>query len=708
MRRNPRLFRLATSVALGALLCDAAWPLAAVAQPPPPLPPAQGQPDQNQADPPARVGRIAAITGAVSFHNQGDTQWSAASVNYPVSSGNAFWTEPSAETQLEISDSRIALAGGSEFDVYTLDASGLQGVAMQGETYMHLRDLAPNEAWSVQTPRGLVHLGGEGRYGIVVGTTDQPTLITVLDGSAQIEGPGVSLQIAAGQTATINGTDTFQGNIGPVSPDAFLTERLNAERPPPSVASVPPQVAVMPGGADLYGVGSWSQAPEYGQVWYPPVSPGWVPYREGHWAYVAPWGWTWIDDAPWGFAPFHYGRWLQVGGRWGWTPGDAAVSGPPVYAPALVTFIGIGAGVALGAALASGSIGWVPLGPREPFRPWYHASDNYVRQVNVSHVTNITNINNVTINNYVNRGAATSIPAAAMVGSRPVQAVAQPVTPQQFAAARPILGQQPLRPTAATAGVTPAVAHQLNLAPNPGARPAPGPAVRVQAPGPAGAAFARPALAPPGRPAPGNAAIRPATGGAPSTPEPGRLPLAAPGGRPATGAAPNTPEPNRPALTVPNARPGAPAMTVPNAHAGAPAVTVPNARPGAPAVTVPNAHPGAPSATAPQTARPSGPPGGPVPPVAAPKPPPPPQVTPRPTPEVARPAPQVPPAPHPEPQIIAPPAAPARPEVRPAPPPPRPEPVARPAPPPRPEPAARPAPPPRAEPVQREKKPDQH
>ena len=110
-----------------------ALPLAAVAQPaPPPLPPAQGQPDQNQADPPARVGRIAAITGAVSFHNQGDTEWSTASVNYPVSTGNAFWTEPAAETQLEISDSRIALAGGTEFDVYALDASGLQGVAVQG------------------------------------------------------------------------------------------------------------------------------------------------------------------------------------------------------------------------------------------------------------------------------------------------------------------------------------------------------------------------------------------------------------------------------------------------------------------------------------------------------------------------------------------------------------------------------------------------
>ena len=130
-------------------------------------------------------------------------------------------------------------------------------------------------------------------------------------------------------------------------------------------------------------------------------------------------------------------------------PGNALRPGGTISGPTLMLL----ADVAMYVAVLA-SIGWVPLGPREPFRPWYHASDNYVRQVNVSHVTNITNINNVTINNYVNRGGATSIPAAAMAGSRPVQAVAHPITPQQFAAARPILGQQPLRPTAATAGVS--------------------------------------------------------------------------------------------------------------------------------------------------------------------------------------------------------------------------------------------------------------
>ena len=278
----------------------------------------------------------------------------------------------------------------------------------------------------------------------------------MLDGTADVQGPNLSLQVSANQTATIVGTGTFLGSIGPAQRDAFLDARLAAERPPQHIAAaIPQQVAVMPGGSEVIENGSWSAAPEYGQVWYPPVSPGWVPYRHGHWAYVAPWGWTWVNDASWGFAPFHYGRWLQLDGRWAWTPG-AALVGPPVYAPALVAFIGIGAGVAIGAALTAGSVGWVPLGPHEVFHPWYRASDAYVRQVNISHVTNMQTINNtnVTVNNFINRGAATQVPAAALTGSRPIQGIAQPVTEQQFAAARPVIGQQPLSPTAATAGVT--------------------------------------------------------------------------------------------------------------------------------------------------------------------------------------------------------------------------------------------------------------
>jgi hypothetical protein len=325
MRWNTTLFRLSASVAMAAMLVETAMPLTAAAQPaPPPLPQAgQPAPDQSQEDPPERVGRVAAITGTVSFHNPGDSQWSPASVNYPVSSGNSFWTDPVARLRLDISDSRIEMSGGTQFDVSTLNTNGLDAVAAQGETYLHLRNLRPDEEWSVQTPRGLVRLGGNGRYDIVVGTTADPTLITVVDGSADIQGPGMSLQVGANQTATLTGTDHFEGRIGPVHGNPFLTAMLNAERPPPRV-QVPTQivaeVSAMPGGSDVIDSGDWGDAPGYGPVWYPPVPAGWVPYRQGHWAFIAPWGWTWIDQAPWGYR-FMPPRWWRLSGSaraWLW------------------------------------------------------------------------------------------------------------------------------------------------------------------------------------------------------------------------------------------------------------------------------------------------------------------------------------------------------------------------------------------------------
>src|SRR5438552_2167571 len=119
------------------------------------------------------------------------------------------------------------------------------------------------------------------------------------------------------------------------------------------------------------------------------VVAGWAPYRYGHWAWVEPWGSTWIDDAPWGFAPFHYGRWVYVGNGWAWVPGRVVAR--PVYAPALVAFVG-GRDWSVAIGVGEG-VAWFPLAPEEPYYPAYHVSNTYVRNVNVTNVTNVTNIN---------------------------------------------------------------------------------------------------------------------------------------------------------------------------------------------------------------------------------------------------------------------------------------------------------------------------
>jgi hypothetical protein len=529
MRTCSDLFRLIGLVAIATLLADPTLVQGAWGQSSPPLPPLVAAPGTSTtADPPARVGRLALVTGIVSFHTAADTDWSPASLNYPVATGDSFWTQPDAEADLELGGTRIDMAATTEVDLNTLDASGTNATLPQGEIYIDIRALMPNETVTLETPRGTVIIATPGQYDVVAGDTADPTVVTVVTGAAQVTGTDLTLNVGSNQAATLTGTDTFQGSVGPEAQDAFLSAMLAREQataPAPGSAAPPLAIVELPGGEDLTTVGTWATAPNYGEVWYPPVLAGWVPYRDGHWAYVAPWGWTWVDADPWGFAPFHYGRWAHIGDRWGWLPGvEARAVARPVYAPALVTFFGVGAGVAIG-----GSVGWCPLAPGEVYHPWYHASERYVREVNVhvTNVTNITRVTNVTIDHYRNAHFATVVPAATLADSRPVAREARPVSVQELAAAHPVVDREPLRPTARTAGVTPAVARQLHIETPRGApapRAAPGPAVHPVAQTQAGRPRVVP-LRPPVKPAaarPGQPVEHPAeTSHGPTPPAPG-------------------------------------------------------------------------------------------------------------------------------------------------------------------------------------------
>ena len=389
--QNPR-FRLAATVAVTALLLPQVLPRSAMAQATPPPLRESVAPDQQGGDPPTRVGRLARLTGSVSFHAQDDEQWNPATLNFPVVQGNAFWTEPNAQAVIEISASRIAMAPGTELDVATLTDTAFQGTQSQGELYLRIRAATPDETYAVQTPRGLVTLTSPGRYGVVAGDTQSPTTVTVIEGTAHVEGPGVSLDIGANQMASVTGGDTFQGEVGPAQRDAFLTAMLAASarrsrrvlrhrlwwprcRAATTWRSTAPGPTVRITGRS--GIRRWHRTGcpivrAAGPMSRPGAGPGWTARRGGSRRSTT--------DA--GSRP----------GTLGLDPRRRGRSPRPVYAPALVTFLGVGAvaGIGIGAALAGGRVGWLPLGPREPFHPWYRASDRYFRQVNVTHVANFT------------------------------------------------------------------------------------------------------------------------------------------------------------------------------------------------------------------------------------------------------------------------------------------------------------------------------
>jgi hypothetical protein len=394
------------------------------------------------ADPPARVGRLSKIDGTVWMHMSDEDQWSPAVINYPVTTGSAFWTEPQVRADLRVGPIAIHLDGGTEFDVVALDDQQLLANAPQGRINVWVASARPNDFYSIATPHGALEITGPGTFRITAGSEEEPTEVAVLDGSALLVGPASTIELRRGEAAIASGpTDNPSYSVAPTRPTPFdeaSRDSEGRERKLPARRYVSPE---MTGYEDLDTYGSWRTESDVGPVWYPQAVPAdWQPYRYGHWAWVNPWGWTWIDDQPWGFAPFHYGRWTRIRDRWGWIPGRLIPR--PCYAPALVAFIG-GPGWHPGLSLGPDRpVGWFPLAPREVYVPSHPASVTYVRQINITNVVNVTHITSATIHgghashaNYRNREDAVVVRQSDFAGSRPVARAALAVHPEALAAA---------------------------------------------------------------------------------------------------------------------------------------------------------------------------------------------------------------------------------------------------------------------------------
>jgi hypothetical protein len=302
----------------------------------------------------------------------------------------------------------------------------------------------------------------------------------------------------------------------------------------------------MTGYEDLDAYGAWREMPEYGWCWAPArVAVGWAPYRFGHWVWIAPWGWTWVDDEPWGFAPFHYGRWAYHRSVWMWVPGPIHVR--PVYAPALVAWVG-GSGFTFSVSFGGGGgIGWFPLGPHEVFVPAYRVSERYFTNVNVTNtvvnrmtVVNFYNNRNVQNITYVNRtapGAVTVVSHDTFVNARPVMRNVVNVPDRELASA----------PVVRTVSASPDRASVYGAGNRNASRPPAGTVNRAvvvrHSPPPEPNQFARPENVPSYRP-PSRVADQQRNQGAPSRPNLGTekaQPAARPLVRPAPSVRPPTP-----------------------------------------------------------------------------------------------------------------------------------------------------------------------
>lgn len=359
----------------------------------------QAPPDDNAAgDPPSRIARLSYREGDVGLLPAGEKDWGDASLNRPLTTGDRLSTGDGARAELQLDSGTLRIADDSNFGFLTLNDQLTQVELAQGTANVTVQGLDQGQSYEIDTPTVALVIDQPGSYRVDISEDGKSTRVTDFSGHATVYGEGgAQRMVAAGRSyefvdsslsvVTINdiqGGDNF---------DAWVDSRNQQYAATPADPNVSPDIV---GAQDLDQYGNWQSDPDYGQVWYPAsVGTDWSPYSDGHWSYVGPWGWTWVDAAPWGFAPYHYGRWAHVRNRWGWVPGPVGVR--PVYAPALVAFVGGGVSIGVG-----GPVGWFPLGPGEVYNPWYRASRGYYTNVNVSNIY-WRNNRNLVINNINNR-----------------------------------------------------------------------------------------------------------------------------------------------------------------------------------------------------------------------------------------------------------------------------------------------------------------
>lgn len=398
-----------------------------------------------QVDPPDRVARLSYASGKLSFATTGSDDWTDASLNRPMSVGDSLWVPERGRAELHIGSSAFRLNEKSSLTFLTLSDDTVQLKLTRGSMVVRLRSLTSKEVVEINTPNLAFSLQEAGEYRITV-NDDNTTNVMVRRGTAIAYGDRDSVSIREAEQVVFSGTNLSHTSIGRMPPydtfDQWVNDRDRAEDTSVSARYVSREVI---GYQQLDSYGSWETNAEYGAIWLPRTTEiGWAPYRNGNWLWVAPWGWTWVDRAPWGFAPYHYGRWAHIGARWAWVPGQYLHNERPVYAPALVAFIGGGNGFSASVSISSGrgdgpGVAWFPLAPGEAYRPSYAASSRYLNSVNRTVINNTTIVNNTVINNnntvYINQrvtNAVTAVPTAVFVKGQFVGAAAKPLTPDQL------------------------------------------------------------------------------------------------------------------------------------------------------------------------------------------------------------------------------------------------------------------------------------
>jgi FecR protein len=352
---------------------------------------------QDQDDLKRGVARISVMNGDVSVRRGDSGDWVAGVINAPMLTGDNLGTGPNSRAEVQFDAANLLRLGANgDLRLTQLEYGRTQLQLAKGiMTYRVLR--ASENNVEIDTPSLSVRPAREGSFRLSVNDAGE-TEVTARGGDVEVFTPHGSQWVRNGQTLLARGAATdaeFQvvAAGGMDEWDRWCDGRDRLITQSSSSRYVGQGVY---GTEDLDAAGTWSNVPEYGNVWHPTtVGADWAPYQAGRWVWEDWYGWTWVSADPWGWAPYHYGRWFRDGRLgWCWYPGVIGVRS--YWSPALVGFFGFGGRVGVGVGFGFGNVGWVALAPFEVFHPWwgrgfYGGGGFNNRSLNITNI-NVTNV----------------------------------------------------------------------------------------------------------------------------------------------------------------------------------------------------------------------------------------------------------------------------------------------------------------------------
>ena len=219
------------------------------------------------------------VSGTLAFYGPGDTDWSAAKVNLPVAAGAWLMTDPQSRVEMRVGADSIDLSNDTQLNFAELRDQVMQIALTQGRLDLHLRRLKKDETAEIGVPHGGVWLLQPGVYDIDSGRPDQPTRITVFEGSARFVGGGIDTVVNAGDVLVLRGSDTLSAAAERAVPDDFVRWCRSHDYDEKRLAAPRHVAPAMTGYEELDAYGEWAAVPTYGEVWFPTSLPGgWAPY----------------------------------------------------------------------------------------------------------------------------------------------------------------------------------------------------------------------------------------------------------------------------------------------------------------------------------------------------------------------------------------------------------------------------------------------